>query len=256
MKKVNSTTMKPLISIITPTYNSENSIIRTINSILNQNYNHIEYIIIDGGSSDATIEIATSFKEKFKQKSIIFKYVSEVDRGISDAFNKGIELATGELIGIVNSDDWLEVDCLSNVINNIDSKHNIYCGDINIYDSTGTFLKKRKSRPSLLWFGMYVMHPTVFVNKEVYKNARFDISFKIAMDFDLLLRLKINGHQIKRIKKTLSNMCLGGISSDIKKMREEEKRIMKKNLPSGTYLIARIIIGIDWLYANTISKLR
>lgn len=103
------------ISIITITYNSEKTIEETILSIINQNYQNIEYIIIDGGSKDNTLNIINKYKTK------ISKVISEPDNGISDAFNKGIREATGDIIGIINSDDILNIDTL-NELNNIKKK--------------------------------------------------------------------------------------------------------------------------------------
>lgn len=100
----------PLVSIITVSYNSEDTIERTIKAVLNQSYHNIEYLIIDGKSVDRTFEIASGYKDAFQEKGIQYTIISEQDDGLYDAMNKGISMAHGEIIGIINSDDWFEND--------------------------------------------------------------------------------------------------------------------------------------------------
>lgn len=239
------TTNLPLISIITISYNSEKSIEQTIKSVLHQSYSNIEYIIVDGLSTDKTMGIVASYIDVFKEKGFIFKYISEPDKGISDAFNKGIILANGKLVGIINSDDWFEPDAVEIIVGNIENNFSIYCGNLNLYDSNLNFLKTRKSRPYLLPLGMYLNHPTVFVEKKIYENNMFDTSLKIAMDYDVLLKFRKKGFKIKNIDKVISNMRLGGISGDILKMRAEEKTVMKLNLNLPIYLLARTKLYVE-----------
>jgi len=115
MKK-NKKMKTPLISIITVCFNSENTIKDTIESVLNQTYKNIEYLIIDGKSSDETLNIIKSFEEKFNNSKITFKWISEADKGIYDAMNKGLKMANGELIGILNSDDWYELETVKIIV--------------------------------------------------------------------------------------------------------------------------------------------
>jgi len=233
---------KPSISIITVVRNGENYIADAIKSVLNQTYQNIEYIIVDGGSTDRTLEIISMYDDK------VDYWISENDSGISDAFNRGINIAKGEFIGIVNSDDWLDIDAVETIVRNVDEKHSIYCGNLRLYDESKNLINTRKSWPFLLPMGMYIMHPTVFIKKEVYEKFRFDISLKIAMDFDLLLRLRKNGYKIKKIDKNISNMRIGGASCNMDKMRDEERLVMKRNLPVYLYVIARIKLYIEKMY--------
>lgn len=239
------TTNSPLISIITISFNSENSIEKTIQSVLNQTYSNIQYIIVDGQSTDNTMDIIASYHKAFLAKGYKYEYVSESDKGISDAFNKGIKLAKGELVGIINSDDWYEPDAVGIIVGNIENNFSIYCGSLNLYDSNLNYLKTRKSRPYLLPLGMYVMHPTVFVQRKIYANNLFDTSLKIAMDYDVLLKFRKRGFKIKNIDNVISNMRLGGISCDIEKMRCEERIAMKRNLSNLGYLLARFKLYIE-----------
>ncbi len=106
----------PLISIITICFNSEKTIRKTIESVLNQTYSKIEYILVDGKSTDGTVEIIKEYEPQFKEKGILYRYISEPDNGIYDAMNKGIRLAAGEWLGIMNSDDWYDCDALNEEI--------------------------------------------------------------------------------------------------------------------------------------------
>ncbi len=121
---------KPLVSIITVCLNSEKTIEQTIQSVINQTYPNIEYIIIDGKSTDRTLEIIDKYKGKI---SIL---VSESDEGIYDAMNKGLKLATGELIGIINSDDWYESDAVETIVNSFLADRNVQViyGNMDVYD--------------------------------------------------------------------------------------------------------------------------
>lgn len=229
------------ISIITPTYNSEKTIKRTIESVLNQNYTDVEYIIIDGKSTDKTLKIISQYEEKFKNKGFIFKFISEKDEGIADAFNKGIRLATGDLVGIINSDDWLNSDALLKINENYNARFGIICGNLNLFKE-GEYIKTRKSRPYLLWLGMYIMHPTVFVKRELYDKYSFNKEYKIAMDFDFILQLrKVANQKIKYLPYIISNMEMGGASSDIKKMKQEEMVVIKKYYNFFIVLLAKFI---------------
>ena len=111
------------ISIITIAYNSEKTISRTIESVYNQTYQPYEYIIVDGLSKDSTVEVAKQYEQKFKEKGIIYRIISERDKGLYDAMNKGITMAEGELIGMINSDDWYEPDALKEVNEVYEKEH-------------------------------------------------------------------------------------------------------------------------------------
>lgn len=235
------------ISIVTPSYNSERTIKRALESILMQNYKNLEYIVIDGASTDNTIKILEEYKNRFDEKKIDYKYKSETDKGISDAFNKGIALTTGDYVGIVNSDDWLEIDAVRNVVDNIDNNHVVYFGDINLYEK-GHLIKRRKSRYFLLWLGMYIMHPSVFVRRSLYEKYQFDTELKISMDYDLMLQIRKNNRNgFKYIPIVISNMELGGASADKVAMRKEELKVMKKHLCIFQFYIVLIIKHMEKL---------
>jgi glycosyltransferase involved in cell wall biosynthesis len=239
-----------LFSIITICKNSEETIKKTMDSVLNQWDCNFEYIIIDGGSTDGTLEILREYEEKFLHINKRFIWFSESDSGISDAFNKGIGIAVGDIIGIVNSDDWLEPSALVTINKNYGPDIDVYCGNLRVWNGNNEIYKTRYSRPYLLKFGMYVMHPTVFVKSAVYKNYKFNCNYKIAMDYELILRLFIANLKFKSINGIISNMLLGGVSSNVEDMRLEEKRIMLENLKPIQYSVSRLK-----LYFEKIIKL-
>lgn len=216
------------VSIITIAFNSEASIERTIQSVLNQSYKDIEYIIVDGASKDGTLEIVKKYEPLFEGRLF---WSSERDKGIYDAMNKGIRKSTGELIGIVNSDDWLEPDALDIVANafvqNGNDTNALYCGGINYHrtDSTikrwGVNLKSFKRQASL-YIMSGIRHPATFVPRQVYERiGLFNEQMKLSADQDFILRCHFNGVKLIEIPQTLSNMSEGGISTEGSKRARE-----------------------------------
>ena len=149
------------VSIITVSYNSEKTIAHTIESVLAQIYDDIEYWIIDGKSSDGTVALAESYCSAMEQKGITYHILSEPDGGIYDAMNKGIQLATGDVIGIINSDDWLDKDALLNVEQAAmlsDAMKKVYTGDIMYYYNDGSTQVIRYNQKDLalsLYFSLF-----------------------------------------------------------------------------------------------------
>jgi len=194
---------EPLISIITVVYNGEKHIEQTINSVLNQTYNNIEYIIIDGDSTDGTLNIIERYEDQ------IDYYISEPDGGISDAFNKGIALARGEWIGLINADDWYEPDSCQTV-----AKHNEYdflFGTVRYWDGERSYTDRAK--PEIISEDMRINHPTLFVKRQLYEELGvYDKSLKLAMDYDLVLRLFRANKRYINIERIMANMRTEGIS--------------------------------------------
>lgn len=195
----------PLVSVITIVYNGEVHLEQTINSVLNQTYTNIEYIIIDGGSKDNTLSIIKKYEHR------IAYWVSEKDKGISDAFNKGIAKATGEVVGIINADDWYEPNTISLVASSIQD-YDVAYGDVQYWSNAKkSFLQKGSVEH--LEQQVSVIHPTVFVKLDSYqKYGTFNTEYKCAMDYELLLRLKVNGSKFVYIPSVLANMRWEGLS--------------------------------------------
>lgn len=204
------------ISIITVSYNSEKTIERTINSILNQKNVELEYLIIDGASNDNTINIANSYIKQFTMRNITYKILSEPDKGIYDAMNKGIKLTTGEIIGILNSDDYYSSpEILESIVSEF-TKSN--CDSL-----YGNLLYIKNGKPYRYWksgklrsfkYGWMPPHPAFFVKKEIYeKYGLFRLDCGTSADYELMLRFlernKISSHWID---KTFTYMEAGGAS--------------------------------------------
>lgn len=216
----------PLISIITVVFNGEKTIARTIESVINQSYKNVEYIIIDGNSTDGTIRILQRYNK------YIDYWLSEPDNGISDAFNKGIRLAKGEVIGIINADDWYEPNAFEIIMQHYTSKYAVMCGSCRIWYSQEKSIVK-DSKDQKLKNRMSIYHPTCFIRSECYERfGLFNNEYKTSMDYDLLLRFKVNGAIFFCINRTIANFSLGGVSNRNKrKGAKESLRIKNRYLP-------------------------
>jgi glycosyltransferase involved in cell wall biosynthesis len=223
---------RPVISIITICKNSAKTIVNTIRSILDQPVDGLEYIIIDGGSTDGTQEIIKSFGNR------VDVFVSEPDNGISDAFNKGIDRASGEIIGLINSDDALLPDTLQKVIDFFTQNTNIKIvhGDVLFYD--GDLFVKRISPPARWWFpwrmGTFNIHAATFVKREVYeKYGDFNTTYNYAMDDDLFLKWLHGGVKIAYFPKPLVKVQAGGVSGRyaFKVFGEKRRALLENGFP-------------------------
>ncbi len=173
------------ISVITITYNSEKTVRETFESIRRQNYPNLEYVVIDGGSKDATLDIAREYED------IITTLISEPDEGIADAMNKGIKMSTGDLIGIIHSDDALEDGALKKLNDIWDGISDVYYGDLVVMTEDWKFSHILKPSQNLddMNYVFCISHPSTFVTKKAYeKYGTFDKELKCCMDYDLFLR--------------------------------------------------------------------
>ena len=232
------------VTIITASFNSALSIKTCLDSVVHQNYNDIEYLIIDGKSSDATLKIIKVYQQKFP----FIKLISEKDSGIYDALNKGVQLASGDIIGFVHSDDFLEFnDIIYHIVSMTKSENldGVY-GDLQYVDKSNTkkIIRSWKScdfKPPLLKQGWMPPHPTLFLKKEVYeKHGLFDLSYRISADYDFLLRIfKDPELKFGYLPKVITKMRVGGASNQslkniIKKSKEDYRAIRINNI--GNFL--------------------
>ena len=220
------------ISIITISFNSENSISETFQSVKNQSFNNYEYLLIDGGSKDETLNIAN-------KRDHITKIVSEPDKGIYDAINKGIKNSTGEIIGFLNSDDtFYDKKSLQHIYDAFDDVTDCIFWDL-IYTDKNEKVKRvwkgSAFKKGAFKKGWMPAHPTFYCRRSVYdKLGLYDDSYKIAGDFELMLRF-LEKHNIrsKYIPKTLVNMKVGGASNNGLKSKldilKEEFRAFNQN---------------------------
>ncbi|MDB5013585.1 MAG: glycosyl transferase family 2, partial [Daejeonella sp.] len=205
------------ISIITVVYNNEATISEAIQSVLAQKNIQLEYIVIDGGSTDNTLKVINNYKDR------INCLISEADEGLYDAMNKGIRSATGDIIGILNSDD-IYTDCyvISDVVEQfeLDPKLDILYGNL-LYvkvDNTSQIVRRWNSKPYYNQFfedGNVAPHPTVFLKKKVYEEAGlFDLSYNLAADYEFLLRtFKMYSYRTKYFDRVMVKMRLGGATN-------------------------------------------
>lgn len=236
-----------LISIITVCYNSEKTIRDTIESVLNQTYDEVEYWIIDGASKDKTVEIANEYKERFSQRGFSYRILSEPDNGIYDAMNKGIRNATGEIIGIINSDDWYEKDALETVATEYQREpFDLFYADIKLIKQNGTEIIKH-SKYDRFPTSRHWNHPTTFVTKKTYNEIGMFACKGLYDDFDFLLRARSRGKQIKIVNKVLANFRVGGVSNQrsVKKalLRTKDRfRCYRNNRYGYFYLVECFLI--------------
>lgn len=231
---------KPKITIITVVWNNAKTIRDAIDSVLGQTYENIEYIVVDGASTDGTVEIVQSFGNK------ITKFISEKDKGLYDAMNKGIKMATGDIVGILNSDDFYKSnDVLETVVNEFMSK-GIDClyGDLEYVDANDTdrivrYWQSKQFKEGLFQKGWHPAHPTFFIKREFYdKYGFFNLDFKISADYEIMLRF-LERYKLKSsyVHNTFVKMRVGGESnrslSNILKANFESYKAWKVN---GLYI--------------------
>lgn len=230
-----------LVTIVTVSFNSSKTIETTLESVLNQSYRSIQYIIKDGGSTDGTVAILEKYVPKFKKVGIDFAYESSPDQGIYDAMNKGIQRANGSLVGILNSDDWYEQDTVSKVVDFHFKKPEV---DI-IYGIVREILDDQE-------FGFRfindtylhletINHPGTFIKKESYsKLGLYSLDYKFVSDYDFFLRAKKNGLIFHPIYSVLCNFRLGGATAKVASQHERTRLLMNYGILRGKNLYSQL----------------
>ncbi|MEN8154845.1 MAG: glycosyltransferase family 2 protein [Acidobacteriota bacterium] len=224
---------KPVLSIITVVKNGEQYLSQTIKSVIDQKFEGLEYIIIDGGSTDKSIEIIKKYEDK------IDKWISEPDSGIYDAMNKGLALSSGEWVWYINSDDYLEGGAVKFIFNNnsalIMDAGIIYGNLRRIGDGYNYSVKQRnlKDLNKIITFS----HPSTLIRRGLLEDAGgFDLRYKLVSDYDLIYRIAKMGPEVVYINKTFANMRHGGaserLSNSFKRIRERFI-IDRKNISLG-----------------------
>ncbi len=222
------------ISLITVTRNAQKTIGRCIQSVITQSYNNIEYIIIDGASTDDTLQIINQYKQH------IDLFISEYDEGIYDAMNKGIKLATGNIIGILNSDDFFAYkETLADIATTfINENTDVLYGNLNYINLNGGIVRKWRSGAythGMFNKGWMPPHPTFYCKRLLFERwGKYDLQYGTAADYELMLRfIHLNKASTYYLNKTMVNMVTGGESNKsyfnrIKAWRNDYKA-MKKN---------------------------
>lgn len=216
------------ISIITVSYNSEKTISKTIESVYKQNYQDFEYIIIDGQSNDKTLDIIKQYKTIFKEKMI---WVSEKDKGIYDAMNKGLQKATGDYVWFINAGDSLFTsDIVQRVASLVQKKKvlpDIIYGETVIVDEEGKSLGQRrlKAPNKLTWksfrMGMLVCHQSFITKRSI--APLYDLTYRYSADFDWCIKCMKQAGKIYNTRMTLSNFLDGGVSTTQRKASLKER---------------------------------
>lgn len=245
----------PKVSIITACYNNARTIEKTIFSVLNQTYVNIEYIIVDANSNDGTYEIIQRYKDRIAQ------WIREPDTGIADAWNKGIEAATGSIIGLINADDCYTQEAVELAVHAILSHtdHGFVFSDLKIVDQNGHYqytLIGNSDYDNIISFDMpSIPHPTVFVKREVYTECGlFNTDYRSAMDYEFLLRIYKLGIKGYYCRHVWAIMMLGGESDsnyrhshrEVAKISiqygyDQKKAICRYYRKLGTSLVRRVI---------------
>jgi len=202
---------QPLISIITVVYNGEKYLEQTIKSVVGQTYTNIEYLIVDGGSTDGTLDIIKKYEVQ------IANWVSEPDKGLYDAMNKGIGLAKGEIIGMINSDDWYEPEAVQLIVDAAvkNPVKKIFHGDR--FDVLEDGTKKVKpfhpSRFKFIYYGMTYNHPSMFVHRDIYQHSSYNTKLRALSDYEFVLKNLLKHPTVfQYVPKSYVNYRLDGLS--------------------------------------------
>nr|WP_243750561.1 glycosyltransferase family 2 protein [Thiomicrorhabdus marina] len=244
---------KPLITVVTVVYNGEQFLEETILSVINQTYDNVEYIIIDGGSTDGTLDIIKKYDHA------IDYWVSEKDKGIYDAMNKGIDLATGEWINFMNGGDRFHAPTtLKDIFLEKKYEEIVLFGDV--LADYGDFKKVFKAKTNLgnLWKGMCFSHQSTFLNTRYHKSNKYNISFKLAADFDVIYNAYVKGCLFKYVGTIISTIEVGGVSYvQREKVLNEYSKVSashKYSIRALYFYISRIQLRLKSMVKKIIGK--
>lgn len=246
---------KPLISIITVVYTGEQFLEETILSVINQSYDNLEYIVIDGGSSDGTIDIIKKHEDK------IDYWVSEKDDGIYDAMNKGIQLCNGDIIGIVNADDYIYLDSLEKVAQVFNDQDLMFSyGQVDLVNEKGVIFDTavsigKESFKYQIFKHMPYLHPTMFIRSDVYKKlGLYDTEYKLSSDYDFTLKLASSGLKNIRFNFSTGVFRLGGQSGGTKSYLENHKLLIRNKVNPFIVYLNTIILFSKLYIRNVFNK--
>lgn len=243
------------ISLITITYNSEKTLADTIKSVLEQTYPDVEYIIVDGASKDKTVSIVKQYEPLFNGR---MKWISEKDKGLYDAMSKGIKMATGDVVGILNSDDFFtSKEVLEKIANAFvqDAKLEAVYGDVHFVNPTNLqkcvrYYSSKIFKRKLMRLGFMPAHPSFYIRKECFdKYGLYKTDYKIAADFEFLLRVIYKARiKTQYLPIDMVTMRTGGASTS---GLESHKRIMKEHLrafrENGIYSNS-LLLSLRYIY--------
>lgn len=237
--------MIPKISIVTIAYNCEKEIEETILSVINQQYENKEYIVVDGASKDGTMSVVNKYRDK------IDVIISEPDKGRSDAFNKGIAHASGDYIVMINAGDLLAEDALNKFAKNYVPGYDVIKGNTIRWNEETGF--KSIEYPVIHYpaipFNFLICHQSTYISKKAYEQyGGYGLDYHVAMDFDLMLRFTQKGAKFKKIDEDLAVFRMGGVSQTAGKRRYDE---MKKAMLSNGHSKLDIAIFMFYIHLRT-----
>lgn len=244
------------ISLITVTYNSGTTLRDTIQSVLAQTYRNVEYIVVDGLSKDNTIDIVREYEPQFEGR---MKWISEKDKGLYDAMNKGVGMATGDVVGILNSDDFFTAnDVLEKVAAGFDEQTDAVYGDLHYVhpddlQHSVRYYSSKIFKRNLMRMGFIPAHPTFYCRRECFdKFGYYKTDYKIAADFDLLLRfIYVNRIRIKYLPMDMVTMRTGGASTNGLKSRMGGMNEHLRSLRENGVKSNRFILSLRYFYKIT-----
>ena len=227
----------PKISVITVVFNGEKYLEETIKSVVSQGYQNLEYIIIDGGSTDGTLAIIQKYADQ------ITYWSSEADEGIYDAMNKGLGVATGDYVAFMNADDWYEPGAFQAVADAImQSGAAFITAKIRIINTQDQTEVIRESRFDA--YGKNIHHQTCFIDLSIHKQFLYDTQYRLAADRDLIVRLLQSGISTYFLDKIIANFREGGLGSDMLQYQKELFYSNRKNV--GTlFALKRMILNLS-----------
>ena len=239
---------KPLITIVTIVFNGEQFLEKTIQSVINQTYDNVEYIIIDGGSTDGTLDVIKSYEHA------IDYWVSENDEGIYDALNKGIALTTGQYINFMNAGDWLfKNETLRSIFSSLEGAEVTY-GNLEVRYASGRKRHVEAGKVRDMWKGSQFCHQAVFVNTQYQKANKFNLGTKIVADFEFFYSSWRSGANFKHISLTVCSFQAGGVSDLVRvDVILSFWLIVEKGFWVNAYYLSKIISEI---FKSIIKKLK
>lgn len=241
------------VSIITAAFNSVQTLEDTVKSVLEQTYSNIEYIVVDGGSTDGSLNVVRRYEQQFCGR---MKWISEKDRGIYDAMNKGIRMATGDIVGILNSDDYFtRKDVIERMVDSFDKELDAVYGDIHFIrdgqpDKCIRYYSSKRFSPMWLRFGFMPAHPSFYCRREVFDRAGlYKTDYAIGSDYEMMVRLFLKFQiKTKYLPMDFVTMRTGGTSTRNVKSRltliKDDVRGCREN---GIYTNS-LMISVKFLY--------
>ena len=254
------------ISLVTVCFNSEKTIEETFESVLRQTYRSIEYIVVDGMSRDGTLEIIRRYAARFAERGVDFRWISEKDSGLFDAMNKGVGMATGDVIGILNSDDILAVpEAFEKIAATFErDRCDAVYSDLYVMDYETMQIPNRVfiAGKGSYKRGWYPPHPTLYLRREIYeKYGRYSLKYRVAADYDFMVRIMKQGIRMSYIPEVLVHMRAGGVSTQslkaYKRSFDEAVDVLKANgvvLPYCVNVLRTVMLFMQRLRGMRVGR--